>query len=256
MKRRDFATKASFETASMAYQGKKIAVVMPAYNAEKTVAACCEAIPKDLVDDVILVDDGSSDDTVAVARRLPIHVHVHERNRGYGGNQKTCYRLARARGADIAVMVHPDHQYDPRFVTALVETMARSGAKAVFGSRMMVKCDALKGGMPLWKFAANIALTRIGNLVLGTRLTEFHSGMRAYDLGVFDRIDIERNSDDFVFDTQIIIQLVDKKIPIAEVPISTRYFPEASQISFRRSCTYGFGILKNLFLYKTGLRKF
>jgi glycosyltransferase involved in cell wall biosynthesis len=240
----------------MPYKGKTIAVVMPAYNAEKTLAACYGALPQGWFDDVILVDDGSRDRTVDVARSLPIHVHVHPKNRGYGGNQKTCYRLARERGADIAVMVHPDHQYDPSFIPEMIRMMVDGGARAVFGSRMMVRENAKAGGMPGWKYAANIGLTAVGNLALGTRLTEFHSGFRAYDTSVFDEIDIERNSDDFVFDTQIIIQLADRGIAIREIPISTRYFPEASQIGFKRSCEYGLGILKNLALYKTGLRKF
>jgi glycosyltransferase involved in cell wall biosynthesis len=238
------------------YKGKKIAVVMPAYKAEKTVVATYEALPKDWIDDVILVDDASPDRTVSVARTLPIFVHVHPKNRGYGGNQKTCYRLARERGADIVVMVHPDHQYDPSFIPEMVKLMVDGGARAVFGSRMMIRAGALKGGMPKWKYVANIALTWIGNAALGLTLTEFHSGFRAYETSIFKEIDIEKNSDDFIFDTQIIIQLVDRKIPIREIPISTRYFPEASQISLRRSIEYGFGILKNLFLYKTGLRKF
>jgi glycosyltransferase involved in cell wall biosynthesis len=240
----------------MPYHGKKVAVVMPAYNAEKTLIECYEAIPKDWVDDIILVDDLSRDRTVEVAKSLPIHVHVHERNRGYGGNQKSCYRIAKERGADIAVMVHPDHQYDPRFIPEMIRMMADDGALAVFGSRMMIRKNALRGGMPRWKYLANIFLTRLGNTALGTALTEFHSGFRAYDTSVFDRIDIERNSDDFVFDTQIIIQLADRGIPIREIPISTRYFDEASQIGLIPSCRYGLGILRNLFLYRTRLRRF
>jgi glycosyltransferase involved in cell wall biosynthesis len=241
----------------MPYKGRKIAVVMPAYRAEKTLKACFEAIPKEWADLTILVDDASADRTVEVARSLPIdHVEAHPKNRGYGGNQKTCYRLAREMGADIAVMVHPDHQYDPKFIPEMIRLMVDGGADAVFGSRMMVKRNALAGGMPKWKFAANIALTQIGNLALGTRLTEFHSGFRAYDLRVFDDIDIERNSDDFIFDTQIIIQLVEHGKRIREIPISTRYFDEASQIRLGPSIKYGCGILKNLFLYRTGLRKY
>lgn len=240
----------------MPYKGKKIAVVMPAYNAEKTLRACYEAVPKDWADAVILVDDASRDKTVEVARTLPITVEVHPKNRGYGGNQKTCYRLALAAGADIAVMVHPDHQYDPTMVPDLVRKMVDGGYHAVFGSRMMVRQNALAGGMPKWKYFFNIMLTKIGNLSLGTKLTEFHSGFRAYDRWVFEQIDIEKNSDDFVFDTQIIIQLASRKIPIAEIPIATRYFDEASQIGLLPSIKYGLGILQNIFLYKTGLRKY
>lgn len=240
----------------MPYNGKRIAVVMPAYNAAKTLAACYSAIPKDWIDDIILVDDRSTDDTVAVARTLPIHVHVHQKNRGYGGNQKTCYALAKERGADVAVMIHPDHQYDPSYIPAMVRAIIDDGHDAVFGSRMMVRGDALAGGMPGWKYVANIALTSIGNATLGTRLTEFHSGLRAYRLAALQDIDLERNSDDFVFDTQIIIQLASRARRIKEIPIRTRYFPEASQISLKRSIEYGFGILHNLFLYKTGLRRY
>lgn len=240
----------------MPYKGKKIAVVMPAYNAEKTLAACYEALPKEWFDVAILVDDGSRDRTVEVARSLPIVVHVHPKNRGYGGNQKTCYRLAKEHGADIAVMVHPDHQYDPKFIPEMIKAMVDDGYRAVFGSRMMVRKNALAGGMPKWKYVANIALTDVGNAVLGTGLTEFHSGFRAYDLSLFDDIDLERYSDDFIFDTQIIIGIASRKVPIKEVPITTRYFPEASQIRLGPSIKYGMGILKNLFLYRTGLRKY
>jgi len=240
----------------MSYRGKRIAIVMPAYNAERTLRACYEAVPKEWADDVILVDDCSRDRTVDVARGLPIHVIVHPKNRGYGGNQKTCYRAAKERGADIAVMVHPDHQYDPKFIPEMIRAMVDGGYKAVFGSRMMVRENALAGGMPRWKYLANIALTTIGNTALGTGLTEFHSGFRAYDTSLFDEFDIEENSDDFVFDTEIIIQIASRGIPIKEVPISTRYFPEASQISLKRSIEYGMGILKNLFLYRTGARRY
>lgn len=238
------------------YKGQTIAVVMPAYNASKTLQQTYDDLPHDLIDDVILVDDCSRDDTVARARQLPIHVVVHEHNRGYGGNQKTCYRTALARGADIAIMVHPDHQYDPRFIPAMIEAMVDGGYDAVFGSRMMVRKNALAGGMPLWKFMPNIVLTKIGNLLLGTDLTEFHSGFRAYHRRVFERIDIERNSDDFIFDTQIIIQLVAAGIDMKEIPISTRYFDEASQLGFKRCVRYGLGILKHLTLYRSGWRKY
>lgn len=240
----------------MPYRDKTIAVVMPAYNAAKTLLACYEAIPKDWVDVVILVDDASGDNTVEVAKTLPIIVARHERNRGYGGNQKTCYKLALERGADVAVMVHPDHQYDPAFIPEMIRLIVDEGWPAVFGSRMMTPGGALAGGMPKWKYLANILLTRIGNLVLRTKLTELHSGFRAYRTEVFKMIDLERNSDDFVFDTQIIIQLVARRIPIREIPITTRYFQDSSQVGFWQGISYGLGILWALFLYKTGLRKF
>lgn len=229
---------------------------MPAYNAEKTLRATYNDLPMDLVDKVILVDDCSADKTVVLAKQLGLETIVHERNRGYGGNQKTCYKTALALGADIMVMVHPDHQYDPKLVPEFVKTMLNGNYLAVFGSRMINRQDALAGGMPQWKFFFNILLTKIANLFLGTSFTELHSGFRAYDKKVFELIDIEKNSDNFVFDTQIIIQLAAQKIKIKEIPISTRYFPEASQIGLRSSINYGLGILYNIFLYKTGLRKF
>ncbi len=240
----------------MLYHGKKIAVVLPAYNAEKTLESCYEALPKDWIDLVILVDDASKDRTFEIAQSLPIISYRHEQNRGYGGNQKTCYKLARQHGADVVVMVHPDHQYDPKFIPELIRGVVDENYKAVFGSRMMIRENALKGGMPIWKFVANIILTKISNLILRTELTEFHSGFRAYDCSVFDIIDIENNSDNFVFDTQIIIQLADKGIKIKEIPISTRYFPQASQIGFIASVRYGLSILYNLFLYKTKLKRY
>lgn len=240
----------------MPYKEKRVVVVMPAYNAEKTLVECYDAIPKDWVDEVIVVDDASTDDTVKVARTLPVFVKTHPENRGYGGNQKTCYRLAAERGADIIIMVHPDHQYDPKFIPEIVRSMVDGNRPAVFGSRMIIRDDALSGGMPMWKFVCNIGLTKVGNMALRTDLTEFHSGFRAFDARVLDSIDIERNSDDFVFDTQIIIQLISKGFPIVEIPITTRYFDTASQIGFFPSVKYGVGILVNLFLYRTGLRRF
>lgn len=229
---------------------------MPAYNAEKTLRATYHDLPMDLVDKVILVDDCSADKTVEVAKRLGLEVVVHQRNRGYGGNQKTCYKTALALGGDIIVMVHPDHQYDPKLVPELVKTMVDGGCLAIFGSRMINKKDALAGGMPKWKFVFNILLTKIANFFLKTNFTELHSGFRAYDKKIFDLIDIEGNSDNFVFDTQIIIQLAAQGVKIKEISISTRYFPEASQIGLKASINYGLGILYNIFLYKTGLRKF
>lgn len=240
----------------MSYQEKKIIVVMPAYNAAKTLKQTYDDLPKDLIDSVIVVDDASRDATVAVAKGLGLTVICHKKNRGYGGNQKTCYAAAAKVDGDIFVMVHPDHQYDPSFIPQMIEAMVKNDCLAVFGSRMISRANALAGGMPYWKFVFNIILTKIGNFFLGTELTEFHSGFRAYDRRVFDLIDIEKNSDDFVFDTQIIIQLVAKKIKIREIPITTRYFKEASQIGLWPSIKYGTGILYNIFLYKSGLRKF
>ncbi len=238
------------------YKDRKIFVVMPAYNAEKTLGATYRDLPHDLIDEIILVDDCSTDQTVAVAKQLGLRAIVHQRNQGYGGNQKTCYRAARDLGADIIVMVHPDHQYDPKLVPEFVKTMVDEGHLAVFGSRMINKKNALAGGMPKWKFFFNILLTKIANFFLKTDFTELHSGFRAYDKKIFDLIDIEKNSDNFIFDTQIIIQLVAQGVKVKEIPISTRYFPEASQIGIRASIHYGLGILKNLLLYKTKLKKF
>lgn len=234
----------------MPYKEKKIFAVMPAFNAGKTLEKTYFDLPKEIFDEIILVDDASSDNTVEVAKKLGMIVVEHHKNRGYGGNQKTCYKTALNLGADIMVMVHPDHQYDPKFIPQLVEPIISGGYSAVFGSRLAVRKNALAGGMPKWKFIFNIILTLIGNFFLGTELTEFHSGFRAYGKEVFRRIDIEKFSDNFVFDTQIIIQLADKHIAIKEIPITTRYFKEASQIGLWPSIIYGFGILYNIFLYK------
>ncbi|HEX2223830.1 MAG TPA: glycosyltransferase family 2 protein, partial [Thermoanaerobaculia bacterium] len=201
------------------------------------------------VDDVVVVDDASRDRTVEVARGLGLHVVVHPCNRGYGGNQKTCYREALARGADIAVMVHPDHQYDPRVIPALVTPLLQGECEAVFGSRMLGG-RPLEGGMPKWKYLANVFLTAAANATFYTFLSEYHSGLRAYTRRYLESVPLERNSDDFVFDTEIIAQGVARGLRIREVPIETRYFEEASQIGFRRSVRYGFGVLGVLARYK------
>lgn len=234
---------------------KKIIVVLPAYNAAKTLEKTLFAIPKDWVDDIILVDDASQDNTVEVARKLGLKTFVHKKNLGYGGNQKTCYREALKLGADIAVMVHPDFQYDPSFIPEMIQPLARAECDAVFGSRMYVKRNALLGGMPYWKFLANIFLTWLENLVLGMNLTEYHSGFRAYSKKVM-QLPLELNSNDFVFDTEIIVQTKLAGMKIKEIPITTRYFAEASMIGFGRSIRYGLGILnvlRKFILYQTGL---
>jgi glycosyltransferase involved in cell wall biosynthesis len=228
---------------------QKICVVMPAYNAEKTLERTWGDLPPGWVDDVVVVDDASRDRTVEIARSLGLHVLVHPRNRGYGGNQKTCYREALARGADIAVMVHPDHQYDPRSIPALVAPLLRGECDAVFGSRMLGG-RPLEGGMPKWKYLANIFLTAVANATFYVFLSEYHSGLRAYSRRYLERVNLERNSDDFVFDTEIIAQGVFGGLRIQEIPIQTRYFPEASQIGFRRSVRYGFAVLSVLVRYK------
>jgi len=227
----------------------KVVVVLPAYNAAKTLKKTVADIPKGVVHEIILVDDASTDATVAVARELGLTVFAHKKNSGYGANQKTCYRKALERGADIVVMVHPDYQYDPRVIPELIEPIRQGRADAVFGSRMM-KGGALQGGMPLWKHNANILLTAVENVVLGASLTEYHSGFRAYSARYLHAVAYERNSDGFVFDTQIIVQGIAKNLRIEEVPIRTRYFDEASSIRFGPSVCYGLGILMTLLRYK------
>jgi glycosyltransferase involved in cell wall biosynthesis len=230
-------------------RAQKICVVMPAYNAEKTLERTWRDLPAEWVDDVVVVDDASRDRTVEIARSLGLHVLVHPRNRGYGGNQKTCYREALARGADIAVMVHPDHQYDPKNIPALVAPLLRGECDAVFGSRMLGG-RPLEGGMPKWKYLANIFLTAVANATFYVFLSEYHSGLRAYSRHYLETVNLERDSDDFVFDTEIIAQGVFGGLRIQEIPIQTRYFPEASQIGFRRSVRYGFAVLGVLARYK------
>ena len=227
----------------------RVAVVMPAYNAEKTLERTWNDIPMGSVDDVILVDDASRDRTVDEARRLGLHVVVHPRNRGYGGNQKTCYRTALDRGADIVVMVHPDHQYDPTVIPHLVQPLLAGECDAVFGSRMLGG-RPIQGGMPKWKYLGNIFLTAVENATFLIYLTEYHSGFRAYSRRYLDSVNLEANSDGFVFDTQIIAQGIARGLRIREIPIETRYFDEASQIAFGPSVRYGFAILKTMLLYK------
>ena len=229
--------------------GKKVAVVMPAYNAETTLVRSYEEIPHEWVDDIVLVDDGSKDKTVELARSLGIHVVVHPKNRGYGGNQKTCYRTAMERGADICVMVHPDHQYDASVLPDLIEPIALDKVDAMFGSRMLGG-RPLEGGMPKWKYLANVFLTAIENATFYIPLTEYHSGLRAYSKKYLTTVPLEAFSEDFVFDTQIIASGIWKGMRIREVPIVTRYFDDASQINFRRSCVYGLEILWTMLRYK------
>ncbi len=229
----------------------RVAVVMPAYNAEKTLERTYADVPKDCVDDVILVDDRSRDRTVEIARRLGLHVVVHEQNRGYGGNQKTCYRTALERGADVVVMVHPDHQYDPTVIPDLLAALNKGGRAfdAAFGSRMLGG-RPIQGGMPKWKFFGNILLTAIENATFLIYLTEYHSGFRAYTRRYLEAVNVEANSDGFVFDTEIIAQGMAKGLLITEIPIATRYFDEASQIAFGPSVRYGLAILKTMILFK------
>jgi glycosyltransferase involved in cell wall biosynthesis len=237
------------EAAGAGKSRPKISVVMPAYNAERTLERTHADIPAGVVDDVILVDDASRDRTVEVARRLGLHVVAHPRNRGYGANQKTCYRTALERGADIVVMVHPDHQYDPTVIPDLVAPLLAGECDAVFGSRMLGG-RPIQGGMPKWKYLGNIFLTAVENATFLIYLTEYHSGFRAYSRRYLESIALEANSDGFVFDTEIIAQGMAKGLRIREIPIETRYFDEASQIAFGPSVRYGLAILKTMLLYK------
>ena len=229
---------------------KKVVAVLPAYNAAKTLKATYDDIPKDWVDEILLVDDCSRDDTVELARSLGIRTIVHLKNRGYGGNQKTCYHTAlEEMGADIMVMGHPDHQYDPTIIPELVKPLLRGECDAVFGSRMLGG-RPIEGGMPKWKYFANLFLTMVENATFYVFLSEYHSGFRAYSRRYLESVDFDANSDDFVFDTEIIAQGVAKRMVVREVPIQTHYFDEASQIGFWRSMRYGLAILKTMVLYK------
>jgi glycosyltransferase involved in cell wall biosynthesis len=233
----------------MPARSKKVVVVMPAYNAEKTLQRTLDDIPRDWVDEILLVDDRSRDRTVEIARRLGLSVFVHERNKGYGGNQKTCYREALRLGGDIMVMVHPDHQYDPTVIPQLITPLLNDECDAVFGSRMLGG-RPLEGGMPKWKYLGNIFLTALENATFYMYLTEYHSGLRAYSRRYLEAVKFELNSDDFVFDSEIIAQGVVHRMRIREVPIATRYFEEASRIGFLRSAVYGISILKTLVKFK------
>ena len=226
------------------FNNHRIVVVMPAYNAARTLRQTYdEVMAQGVVDLVIVVDDASHDDTVAVARQLDgVQVEVHPLNRGYGGNQKTCYRLALAAGADIIIMIHPDYQYTPKLIPAMAAMVASGLYPCVLGSRILGG-GALRGGMPLWKYIANRFLTLFENLLLGAKLSEYHTGYRAFARPLLERLPLEQNSDDFVFDNQMLAQILWLREPIAEVTCPARYQPEASSINFRRSVRYGFGCL-------------
>lgn len=224
--------------------GLKVVVVLPAYNAGHTLEKTYREIPFNVVDDVVLVEDGGSDNTLEVARALGIrHIYKHDRNRGYGANQKTCYRLALELGADIIIMLHPDYQYTPRLIPAMAHLIASGLYPVVLGSRILGN-GALKGGMPLVKYIANRALTFIQNLFTGAKLSEYHTGYRAYHRRVLESLNLEKNSDDFVFDNEMLSQIIMKGYPIAEITCPTRYAPDSSSINFRRSVVYGLGVLR------------
>lgn len=229
--------------------GQRVAVILPAYNAAKTLELTYAEIPLDIVDEVILTDDASRDATVALAKKLGIHTLIHDVNKGYGANQKTCYAAALARGADIVVMLHPDYQYSPKLVTAMASMIASGHYDSVLASRILGR-GALKGGMPLYKYIANRFLTFAENLALGIKLSEYHSGYRAFSRKLLETLPLDLCSDDFVFDNQMIAQAVFANFAIGEISCPTRYFAEASSINFRRSVTYGLGVLQTALHYR------
>jgi glycosyltransferase involved in cell wall biosynthesis len=233
------------------YQNKRIVVVMPAYNAARTLRQTYNEVrAQQVVDEIVLVDDGSQDDTAAIARTLEgVSVHVHDRNKGYGANQKTCYRLALETGADIVIMIHPDYQYTPKLIPAMVSIIANGLHPCVLGSRILGGY-ALKGGMPGWKYISNRVLTLIENLLLGAKLSEYHTGYRAFSRDILEKINLAGNSDDFVFDNQMLAQILWCGFTIAEVSCPTKYFPEASSINLRRSIRYGFGCLSTALQFR------
>lgn len=235
---------------------KKVVVVLPAYNAERTLKQTYSEIPFDIVDEVVLVDDASSDKTIEAGKKLKIkHIIRHENNKGYGGNQKTCYNKALELKADIVIMLHPDYQYTPKLITAMASIIANDLFPVVFASRILGN-GALLGGMPLYKYISNRVLTLVQNILLGQKLSEYHTGYRAYSRKVLERINFQNNSDDFVFDNEIAAQIFYSGFQIGEITCPTKYFPEASSINLKRSVVYGFGVLLvslKYFLNKAGL---
>ena len=227
------------------FRDKKVVVVMPAYNAAKTLRKTYDEVrEQQLVDKIILVDDRSRDETVTLARSLEgVQVHVHDVNKGYGGNQKTCYRLALEAGADIVIMIHPDYQYTPKLIPAMVSIIGNALHPCVLGSRILGGY-ALKGGMPIWKYISNRILTLLENILLGAKLSEYHTGYRAFSRGILEALPLGENSDDFVFDNQMLAQILWHGFTIAEVSCPTKYFAEASSINLRRSIKYGLGCLR------------
>src|ERR1035437_2156444 len=239
--------------------GKKIIVVLPAYNAEQTLDATYSEIPMDIVDDVVLVDDASTDKTVEVGQRIGIkHIIVHEKNKGYGGNQKTCYDKAMELNADIVIMLHPDYQYTPKLIHALAQVIAQGVYPVAIASRILGK-GALKGGMPVYKYFFNRILTFIQNVLIGQKLSEYHTGYRAFSAEVLRKINCPANSDNFVFDNQMLVQIFYHHFEIAEITCPTKYFKEASSINFSRSVVYGMGVLKASLKYvfqKIGIARY
>jgi glycosyltransferase involved in cell wall biosynthesis len=236
--------------------GKKIIVVLPAYNAERTLEQTCNEIPMDIVDKVLMVDDHSTDNTVVLAKKLGIDTITHKQNYGYGRNQKTCYSEALKKGADIVVMVHPDYQYTPKLITAMSSMIAYDIYDVVLGSRILGG-KSLSGGMPLYKYIANRLLTSFQNLLLGSKLSEFHTGYRAFSRTVLETLPLNANSDDFVFDNEMLAQIIFFGFPIGEISCPTKYFEEASSINFPRSVKYGLGVISTslkFFMSKKGIQ--
>ena len=233
------------------YKDKKVVVVMPAYNAADTLRRTYdEVMAQEIVDLIVLVDDNSRDKTVAIARELPgVLVHVHEKNMGYGANQKTCYRLELEQGADVVIMVHPDYQYTPQLIPAMASLIGNGLYHCVLGSRILGGY-ALKGGMPFWKYISNRFLTLVENILIQAKLSEYHTGYRAFSRELLEKLPLEQDSDDFVFDNQMLAQIVWAGYLIAEVSCPTKYFSEASSINFKRSVQYGFGCLATAFTFR------
>ncbi len=235
----------------------KVIVILPAFNAEKTLEKTVLEIPKNIVSEIILVDDGSNDNTVTLAKKLNLSVYSHKKNRGYGANQKTCYTLALEKKADIVVMIHPDYQYDPKVIKYLVGFIEEDYCDVMLGSRIRSRREALDGGMPLYKYFANRMLTFCENILSGQNLSEWHSGMRAYKREVLENIDFMKNSDDFIFDTQVLFQIIEKEYIIGDIPIPAKYTAETSSINFPRSLKYGILTLYTAlkFFFKSLLKK-
>jgi len=222
---------------------RKICVVLPAYNAAQTLEMTFREIPADVVDDVILVDDASTDDTLRLAKKLGVFAVRHDYNKGYGGNQKTCYRLAMERGADIVIMLHPDYQYTPKLLLPMASMLCSGLFDVVLGSRIL-GTGALAGGMPLYKYMANRVLTFVQNILLGHKLSEYHTGYRGFTRSVMESLPLERNSNDYIFDNQMLSQVIYRGFRVGEISCPAKYFPEASSIDFHRSVIYGLGVLK------------
>ena len=235
--------------------GKRVTVVMPAYNAEKTLQKTHNEIPHDIVDNIILTDDASQDRTAEIARQLNIKTFVHMQNKGYGGNQKTCYQEALRVGSDIVIMLHPDYQYTPKLITAMASMIAYGVFDAVIASRILGN-KALEGGMPIYKYIANRFLTAVENFIIQQKLSEYHTGYRAFSTDVLKNIPLVENSDDFIFDNEMLLQTMYFGFRVGEVSCPAKYFEEASSISFRRSVTYGIGVLKTAIKYFFSKREY